>query len=119
MVTMFVFTFMINNNNIIENKNINESQEQKIEILISKNHSLESTINKLESKNDTLESKNRDQTRVIDLQKREIEEQKREIGRLRSQVEGKEELARALESVRALIGDSDSYKDEDSYYKAA
>lgn len=96
-----------------------KAQEQKINLINSKNHDLIDANNKLEAKVESLNMS-------LDLQKRKGEEQKRTINelsreneRLRSQLEGKEELARALESVRAIIGDNDSYNEEDSYYKVA
>lgn len=94
-----------------------KAQEQKITLLNAKNHDLMEANAKLEAKIESLNMSS-------DLQKRKNEEQKRRIGelerenmRLSTQVEGKEELARALESVRALIGENESYDDRESYYK--
>lgn len=93
-----------------------KAQEQKITLLNTKNHELMETNTKLEAKIESLNI-------ASDLQKRKNEEQKRRIGelerenmRLSTQVEGKEELARALESVKALLGENSTY-DDDSYYK--
>ena len=96
-----------------------KAQEQKISLLTAKNHDLIDANSKLEAKIESLNI-------AADLQKRKNEEQKRRIGelerenmRLSTQVEGKEELARALESVRALIGENDNYSEDNSYYRKA
>ena len=96
-----------------------KAQEQKISLITSKNRDLMNSNAQNEAKIESL-------TMALDLQKRKSEEQRRtiteqtrEIARLNSQVAGKEELARALESARALIEDNESYSDEDSYYKVA
>jgi hypothetical protein len=74
---------------------------------------------KLEAKIESLNMSNDLQKRKNEEQKRRISELERENMRLSTQVEGKEELARALESVKALIGENESYDDRDSYRKVA